>query len=248
MAARNLSVVDSTPAPASSGALAEQLEAERSAHEAAIAQLNNLATERRDLLLGDDDQALADHDALIAATERKRDRHEARSGKLEQDVADAEKREADEAKWLRYREVERQCADAREWMENHYNRLAGELAQGLAALKAADAAAERMNDHHLPYGASNIQPPSWSRHEPHVPSREETQKVLRWVSSTGNPLTGVQTIDGKPSVPGARMVEVQESVTVYGKQGWRPPRLYDAIEELPGLHRADERFWPPRND
>ena len=241
-----LALVTDQPAPVTSETIADQLEGERAAYQAAVDQLTKLAAERHELLLGDDDQALADHDALIAATERKRDRHQARASKLASDLEAAERREADAARWDRSREVERQCQAAQRWMEREYPRLAAELAAGLAALKEADEAADRMNDFALPEGAPRLMPPSVSRHESATDDRRELQKVQRWVSSTGRPLGSVQIVDGRPNVQGARFVEQEEEVVVPGRKPWWPTRLYDAIAELPGLRRADAAFWPPR--
>lgn len=223
--------------------LRRRIGAEQVALDDLQARAVELQAERKAALLADGDEQLTAVEESIQSTLRRAERHRAR---LDATLAELEQAEAAEHEAQALADYQRAAAElklAEEWLMSRYAVLAGELAEGLARLRAADKLAERANLE-LPKGCERLRPPSNARHEPMTPDHREVRTVRRWVDQNGRDLGAVQLVAGEPTTLGARLIEVEEEVVVAGRRAWWPAPVYTEIQ-LPRLRRKDEDFWMP---
>ncbi len=221
--------------------LKQKIGAEQRALDDLQARAVELQAERKAALLSDDDAPLVDVETSIQSTLRQAERHRARLDAFLADLEVAEEEQRQAQARADYERAARQLADAETWLMTTYPKLAQQLADGLAVLKASDQLAERMN-RELPAGCEALRPPSNARHEPMMPDRREVRTVRRWVDKNGRDLGAVQLVGGEPTVRGARLIEVEEEVTIAGRKPWWPSPIYADVR-LPGLHKDQSDFW-----
>lgn len=222
--------------------LRRKIGAEQNALDDLQARAVELQEQRQAALLADDDAPLAEVETAILQNLRQAERHRARLDAALAELEVAEAAERDQEARQAYEAAARQIAEAEKWQMRRYPDLAGELADGLARLKAADKLAEAMNKT-LPDGLERLRPPSTARHEPGTNDRVETREVLRWVDRNGQSLGAMQFTNGEAPA-GARQVLLHEEVRVPGKKPWLPEPIYSNVR-LPGLHKNQSDFWWP---
>lgn len=221
--------------------LRRKIGAEQNALDELQARAAELGEQRKIALLADGDEPLAKVEAAIVASLRQAERHRARLDAALADLEVAEEAEREAQALADYQHAAAELKQAEEWLMSRYAVLAGELADGLARLKAADRLAERVNSE-LPVGCERLRPPSNVRHEAMTPDRREVRTVRRWVDKNGRDLGAVQLVGGEPTVLGARLTEVEEEVVVAGRRAWWPVPVYTEVQ-LPRLRRDEPDFW-----
>ena len=233
-----------TPTSSPVDALKRRISVEQNALDDLQLNAVELQEQRKAALLADGDEQLESVEAAIVATLRRAERHKARRDALLVELEAAEDEQRHQEALADYQRAADKIAEAENWLMTRYAVLAAELAAGLARIQVADRLAERVNAER-PAGCPLLRPPSHARHEPKAPDRQERRKRTYWASSSGHEIRGIQIdAEGKPSVFGARLVEVEEEVVVPGRTQWWPSPIYTEVR-LPRLHRDDRDFWTP---
>jgi hypothetical protein len=206
--------------------LAALLDQENGAFETARAEYDHLAAQDATIARQGVD-ALRRHRELISDAELRRDVAKANAGDLRERLAEAQLREAEDARQLRYdAHVKGRDARQKKFREN----VAAAYDTLFTTLEAAKAEQDETDaiNRDLPKGAAHIEhfEASW-RHTPAVPDREEIVARERKIDS-GN-------VHLRPGEPDRCPTEtIREKLIVRGTPARRPPPLWEVIE-LPGL-------------